>query len=160
MSRAKGHNQLIATPETLVAALVSACQEYTDDIKEQVEEGILKIGEEAVEQVKALSPVYEGTDRVSKTGKHYHTTNKNMKYPKGSYKRSWTYSVDRERGKIKVTVHAKKPHYRLTHLLENGTKYPHGHLNRDGTKRTKAIPHVSIVNNLAQKKVDKLLEEL
>lgn len=154
MSRAKGHNQLIATPEMLVAALVSACQEYTDDIKEQVEEGVLKIGEEAVEQVKALSPVYEGTDRVSKTGKHYHTTNKNMKYSKGSYKRSWTYSVDRERGKIEVTVHAKKPHYRLTHLLENG------HLNRDGTTRTKAIPHVSIVNNLAQKKVDKLLEEL
>lgn len=138
---AKRHNQIIATPEALVASLVSTCQEYTDEVREAVEEGIIKIGEESVEQVKALSPVYQGTE-------------KNRKYPKGSYKRSWKYTVDRERGKIQVTVHAKRPHYRLTHLLENG------HLNRDGTTRSKAIPHISIVNNLAEKKVDKLLEDL
>lgn len=138
---AKGHNQIIATPEALVASLVSTCQEYTDEVREAVEEGIIKIGEEAVEQVKALSPVYQGNE-------------KNRKYSKGAYKRSWTYRVDRERGKINVTVHAKSPHYRLTHLLENG------HLNRDGTTRSKAIPHISIVNNLAEKKVDKLLEDL
>lgn len=138
---AKGHNQLIATPEALVASLVSTCQEYTDEVREAVEEGIIKIGEEAVEQVKVLSPVYQGTE-------------KNRKYPKGSYKQSWKYTVDRERGKINVTVHAKNPHYRLTHLLENG------HLNRDGTTRSKAIPHISIVNAIAEQKVDKLLEGL
>ncbi|WP_173328421.1 HK97 gp10 family phage protein [Ruminococcus flavefaciens] len=136
---AKGHNQLIATPVALVAAMVSACQEYTDEVREAVEEGIIEIGQEAVEQIKVLAPAYEGS-------------NKNT--PKGAYRRSWKYRVDRQRGRIEVTVHAKSPHYRLTHLLENG------HLNRDGTTRSKAIPHVSIVNSLAQKKVDKLLEEL
>lgn len=141
MSRAKGRNQIIAKPENLVAALVSACQEYTDDVKETVKNGIVKIGEEATEEVKTLAPVYEGED-------------KNMKYPKGSYKRSWKYTVDEERGKIQVTVHAKSPHYRLTHLLEKG------HLNRDGTTRSKAIPHISVANADAEKKVDKLLEDL
>ena len=95
--------------------------------------------QEATAEIRAIAPVYEGS-------------NKNTS--KGAYKRSWTYRVDRERGKINVTVHAKSPHYRLTHLLENG------HLNRDGTTRSKAIPHISIVDNLAEKKVDKLLEDL
>lgn len=136
---AKGHNQIVATPEALVAALVSTCEEYTEEIRETVEEGIIDIGQEATAEIRAIAPVYEGS-------------NKNTS--KGAYKRSWTYRVDRERGKINVTVHAKSPHYRLTHLLENG------HLNRDGTTRSKAIPHISIVNNLAEKKVDKLLEDL
>lgn len=136
---AKGHNQIVATPEALVAALVSTYEEYTEEIRETVEEGIIDIGQEATAEIRAIAPVYEGS-------------NKNTS--KGAYKRSWTYRVDRERGKINVTVHAKSPHYRLTHLLENG------HLNRDGTTRSKAIPHISIVNNLAEKKVDKLLEDL
>lgn len=136
---AKGHNQIVASPEALVAALVSTCEEYTEEIKETVEEGIIDIGQEATAEIRAIAPVYEGP-------------NKNTS--KGAYKRSWTYRVDRERGKINVTVYAKNPHYRLTHLLENG------HLNRDGTTRSRAIPHISIVNNLAEKKVDKLLEDL
>ena len=136
---AKGHNQIVATPEALVAALVSTCEEYTDEIKETVEEGIIDIGQEATAEIRAIAPVYEGSNRNTS---------------KGAYRRSWTYRVDRERGKINVTVHAKSPHYRLTHLLENG------HLNRDGTTRSRAIPHISIVNNLAEKKVDKLLEDL
>lgn len=135
----RSHNQIIATPEALVAALVSACEEFTDEIKEELEDGLDKIGAESVAEVKALAPVYEGD-------------NKNT--PKGSYKRSWTYQVDKERGKIEVTVHVKGRNYRLTHLLENG------HLTRNGTTRSKAFPHIGIVNDLAEKKVDKLLEEL
>lgn len=132
-------NEIIATPEALVAALVSTCQAYTDEIRETVENGIIDIGQEATAEIRAIAPVYKGD-------------NKNT--AKGAYKRSWTYRVDQERGKINVTVHAKNPHYRLTHLLENG------HLNRDGTTRSKAIPHISIVNAIAEQKVDKLLEGL
>lgn len=132
-------NEIIATPEALVAALVSTCQAYTDEIRETVVNGIIDIGQEATAEIRAIAPVYEGD-------------NKNT--AKGAYKRSWTYRVGQERGKINVTVHAKDPHYRLTHLLENG------HLNRDGTTRSKAIPHVSIVNAIAEQKVDKLLEGL
>lgn len=136
---AKGHNQIIATPEALVAALVSACEEYTDEVKETVENGVIDIGQEATAEVRALAPVYDGPNKST---------------AKGAYKKSWKYTVDRERGKITVTVHAKSPHHRLTHLLENG------HLNRDGTTRSRAIPHISIANSNAEKKIDKLLEGL
>lgn len=139
----KGHNQIIATPEALVAALVSACEEFTDDVKQELEQGIIKIGEEAVDEVKKLAPVYKGN-------------NKNT--PKGAYRRNWTYRVDKERGEIVVTVHVKGKNSRLTHLLENG------HVLRDGTGRqvgeVKALPHIGIANEHAEKKVDKLLEEL
>lgn len=136
---AKGHNQIVATPEALVAAMVETCQEYTDEVKETVEKGVVEIGQEATAEVKMLAPVYDGD-------------NKNTS--KGAYRKSWTYRVDKERGKINVTVYAKSPHYRLTHLLENG------HLNRDGNTRSRAIPHISIANTNAEKKVDKLLEDL
>ena len=62
--------------------------------------------------------------------------------------------LEKERGEIKVTVHVKGKHYRLTHLLEKG------HLNRDGTTRSKAIPHISIAQEHANKKAEKLLEGL
>lgn len=140
---AKRHNQIIATPEALVASLVSTCQEYTDEVREAVEEGIIEIGEEALQEVIRRSPVYEGKNK-----------DKNMMFRRGSYRKSWKYTVDRERGKILGTVHAKSPHHRLVHLLENG------HVNRDGTTRSRPYPHVAITNENAEKKVDKLLEDL
>ena len=145
----KGHNQIIATPEALAAALVSACEEFTDDVKQELEQGIIKIGEEAVDEVKKLAPVYKGKKqnrRVTRKGESKNRT-------KGTYKRNWTYRVDKERGKIIVTVHVKGGDYRLTHLLE------YGHASKGGG-RAKAIPHISIVNENAEKKVDKLLEEI
>lgn len=129
------------TPGELAAALASACQEYTEDVREKVEAGVEKIGKEAAQEVRQLAPVYEGSD-------------KSLRYPKGSYKKSFTCNVEKARGTITATVYSRSPHYRLTHLLENG------HLNRDGTTRSKAIPHISTANADAEKKVDKLLEEL
>lgn len=126
------------TPEMLANALVSACREYTEDVREKVENGILAIGEETVNEVSSLAPVYEG---------------KNKNTRKGAYKKSWTCKIDKQRGKVNVTVHSKK-HYRLTHLLEKG------HLNRDGTTRSKAIPHISIAEANAEEKVKKLLEDV
>lgn len=132
-------NQIITTPENFVASLVQLCQEYTDEVKEKLENGLVKIGKEAVAEVKSLSPVYKG---------------RNKKIVKGAYRDNWTYRTAKERGSFKVTVHVNGQRYRLTHLLENG------HLNRDGTTRAKAIPHISIANDHAQKKVDKLLEDI
>jgi len=127
------------TPDALTDALVSACSEYTEEVRAFVEEGVEKIGEEALKEVKELAPIYEGD-------------NKNTR--KGAYRRSWTCDISKQRGVINAVVHAKVPHYRLTHLLENG------HLNRDGTTRSKAIPHISIANASAEKKVSTLLEDI
>lgn len=129
----------IITPEELAQTLADYCQGYTDEIKEKVGEGIQEIGEEAQQEVKELSLVYAG---------------ENIGTPKGAYKRNWTHRIDKERGTITVTVHVKGKHYRLTHLLENG------HLNRDGTSRSRAIPHISIANKHAQEKAEKLIKEL
>jgi hypothetical protein len=132
------------TPGELAAALASACQEYTEDVREKVEAGVEKIGKEAAQEVRQLAPVYSGNNKYEGW---------KAKYGPGSYKRGWKYSVERKRGTVKITVHNTK-HYQRTHLLENG------HLNRDGTTRSKAIPHISTANADAEKKVDKLLEDL
>jgi len=129
----------IITPDELAQTLADYCKGYTEEIREKVGEGIKEIGEEAVSEIKELAPVYAG---------------ENTGTPKGAYKRSWTYRIDKERGLIEVTVYVKGKHYRLTHLLENG------HLTRDGTTRSRAIPHISIVNKHAQQKAEKLIKEL
>lgn len=126
------------TPDELAQSLVDYCRGYTDDICTKVGDGIAEIGKEAVDEVKELAPVYAG---------------KNKNTPKGAYRRNWTYVIEKSRGVITVTVHVKGKHYRLTHLLENG------HLNRDGTSRSKAIPHISTAAKSAERKADKLIEE-
>lgn len=127
------------TADDLAKALSEACEEFTDEIKEKIENKINQIAEEAVEEVKTLAPVYHG---------------KSKKISKGRYKKSWKYKIDKERGNLTATVYASGKQYNLTHLLENG------HLNRDGTSRSKAFPHISIANENAVKKAEKMLEDL
>lgn len=129
----------IISPDDLAGVLAEYCREYTDDVVEKVDNGIVNIGEEALQEVKELVPVYKG---------------KNKNTVKGTYRRHFDIKIDRWRGQVKATVYVKGKHYRLTHLLENG------HLNRDGTTRSKEFPHISIANEHAQKKVEKLLEDL
>ncbi len=136
--------------DVLASALVVAAEKYTYDICEAVEQGIDRIAAEAVDEVKKLSPVYEG-DYTPKPGGA-----KLAKFKSGSYKKGWTSTVSKSRGTYRVTVHNKK--YRLVHLLEQG------HALRDGTGRVygevKAYKHIEIAADHAEKKIDKLLEEL
>lgn len=125
------------SPDELVGALTESFLKYTDEIREQIDVGVEKIGAEAVEEVKSLSPVYTG---------------KNKKLKKGKYRKGWKYEVEKNKGTIKVTVHNR--HHKLTHLLENQ------HLNRDGTTFSTPQPHIGIANKHAEEKVDKLIEEL
>ncbi len=139
----------LISPDELAAALAECCRKYTDEIVKKVEDGIESIGMEARQEVKELSPVFDGND-------------KNIS--KGAYRRSRASDIEKERGEITVTVHVKGKHYRLTHLLENG------HLTRLGTGRkyygefgkkySQPVPHISIANEHAQKKAEKLLEDL
>lgn len=129
----------IISPDDLAGVLAEYCREYTEDVVEKVGDGIENIGMEAAREVKELSPVSDGSDKS---------------IPKGAYRRSWTCKIEKERGKLTATVYVKGKHYRLSHLLENG------HLNRDGTTRSREFPHISIANEHAQKKVEKLLEDL
>ena len=127
------------TADDLAKALSDACKEFTDEVKEKVENKINQIAQETVEDVKSLAPVYHG---------------KNKKTSKGRYKRSWKYRTDKERGSINAVVYASGKQYNLTHLLENG------HLNRDGTSRSKAFPHISVADKNMQEKLEKILDDL
>lgn len=70
----------------------------------------------------------------------------------GKYRRGWKVSKEKYRGSFTVTVHNKQ--YSLVHLLENG------HLNRDGTSRARAVPHVAPAQQDAERQVDELLQNL
>lgn len=139
-------NNLIS-PEDLVSAMVEAAETYTNEICEAVEEGIERIADETLKEVKSLSPIYEGNSK---------------KLRKGKYRSGWTTSVDRSKGKIQITVHNKQ--YQLVHLLE------HGHLTRLGTGRkyyndngrkyAQPFSHVAPAEKHAEEKINKLLEEL
>lgn len=133
-------NDLIS-PEDLVSAMVEAAETYTNEICETVEGGIVHIGQEAVKEVKMLSPEYEG---------------ENKKLRKGKYRSGWTYFLERSKGNFRITVHNKQ--YQLVHLLELG------HCLKDGTGRiygnVSAFPHVEIAEKHAEEKINKLLEDL
>lgn len=131
--------------DEFVATISEYAQKYGKEVVDEINDGLERIGREAVQEVKALSPVYAG-DHVRNVKKY------GEKVTSGAYKRRWTFTVDSQRGKITVTVYNRQ--WSLTHLLENG------HLNRDGTTRSRAIPHISIANQHAEEKVDKLLEGL
>lgn len=77
--------------------------------------------------------------------------NKNSPKLTGDYAASWTYGVGKtKRTRHTMVVHAAKPEYRLTHLLEKG------HQRRDGG-RTEAVVHIAPVEEAAVERLEKEL---
>ena len=101
---------------------------YSDEVVDAVEEALLKVGKEAADELKSGIGGFK-----NRTGK---------------YRRSWTVTQEKHRTYTETTVHAKAPHYRLTHLLE------FGHATASGG-RTKAFPHISTVNEHAVEEAEK-----
>ena len=131
----------IITPDEFAEALAEATRNMTEEVVEELENGLVDIANNAVEELKRLSPVYKGSSK---------------KLKKGDYRKKWKCLVEKERGVTRVTIYNQKGG--LTHLLE------HGHVVRNGTKRivgnAPAIPHISIAEEHAEKKIDKLMEGL
>jgi hypothetical protein len=99
--------------DQLAAEIAKGLAEYSQDVVEKVNVSSEKIGKEAVKQLRQTSP--------KKTGK---------------YAKSWTMTTEKAIGQPDLrTIHAKAPHYRLTHLLE------HGHAKRGGG-RVEGKPHI------------------
>lgn len=59
-----------------------------------------------------------------------------------TYSKSWTVKKEIGKNFVHITVHATKPHWRLTHLLENG------HATRDGGN-TRKFPHIKPAEDFA-----------
>ena len=98
------------------AAIAGALVDYGDEIKQGLAQDVESTGKECLKLVKEYSPRRKG-----KRG--------------GGYRKGWRVKkfVD-SRNRVSMTIY-NKPHYRLTHLLEDG------HLNRDGS-RTEGKPHI------------------
>lgn len=69
--------------------------------------------------------------------------------PTGEYAQSWSYGRNTTKGKsyMDMVVYSKKPHYRVTHLLE------HGHLAVDGSF-VSASPHIKAAEKKAGERLD------
>ena len=99
--------------DQLAAEIAKELSKFSQEVVEKVNISSEKIGKEAVKQLRQTSP--------KKTGK---------------YAKSWTMSTEKEIGQPhKRIIHAKAPHYRLTHLLE------HGHA-KVGGGRVEGKPHI------------------
>ena len=51
------------SPDELVGALTSAFSKYSSEIRDKIDSRVEEIGNEAVEEVKSLSPVYAGKNK-------------------------------------------------------------------------------------------------
>lgn len=77
--------------------------------------------------------------------------NKNSPKLTGDYASSWTYGEgETKRTRHTMIVHAEKPEYALTHLLEKG------HQKRNGG-RTEAVVHIAPVEEEAADRLEKEL---
>lgn len=72
----------------------------------------------------------------------------------GNYIKAFRVNVEKGKHRHKGTWYVDAPHYRLTHLLE------YGHLTRDGTTRTKSIKHIEYGQEIAEKLLEKRVNEI
>lgn len=119
-------------PDELQKAILDTLESYVDDIEEDVRDVTDSIAKEAVKEIKQTSPRGDS----------------NRKNP---YWKGWRRQTGKlNKGRYITKIH-NKTNYQLTHLLE------FGHVTRDGTKRTKAQPHIRPLEEKYSKEYEKKL---
>lgn len=124
-------------PNNISKDLLAIMQQYTDDIRTQINEIVDDVGHEATAMLKGKAPKR-----------------------KGKYRRSLTMELSQKNGKSSFTVYAKAPHYRLTHLLESGHKTRLKTGKYGNKSRTKSEQHFEPVQDWANKEAMRRIEEV
>lgn len=123
----------------LTIELRRSLEKYAGDVAEKVDAVVERTSREALQRVKAASPVRTG-----------------------SYRKAWRIKVDRKSGRIEATIY-NAGKMQLTHLLE------HGHKTRLTTgkhgSKAYAAPHTHIapvqewLNAEAEKEIEEVLRK-
>ena len=116
--------------DKLASEIAKELSTYSQEVVQKVNVSSERVGKTAVKQLKQTSP------------KRY-----------GDYAKSWTMKTEPEVGQPHTRIiHAKAPHYRLTHLLE------HGHAKRGGG-RVEGRPHIRPAEEMVIKEFVAEVEE-
>lgn len=123
-------------PEQLPTALSTILLEWADNQEKIFFEAIDEAGEACIKKIE--EGLWQG-----------HGVNT------GNYRKSFRLASEQpEKHHKYVTWYAEAPHYRLTHLLENG------HLTRDGMRRTKPVKHIKYGRQIAEQVLEERLAGL
>ena len=116
--------------ENLDSEISKMLRMYVGDLAEEVKKITEEVSKKMLEEIRAAAP--------KRTGRYKRAmalaTLEEMMF---SYKKLW---------------YVKKPHYRLTHLLE------YGHVKRGGKGRVRAYPHIGKAANKAKEEYIKRIE--
>ena len=117
--------------DSLLVNINKVLAQYTSDVNMTIQSVVDTTARDAAQKLRATSPRAPGG---------------------GDYAKSW--AVKKERGR--AVVYSRAPHYRLTHLLENGHD-----IVRNGKKIGHVDPqvHIKPVEEWTQEEIQKRLEE-
>ena len=117
--------------DNLSKEIMKQLTSYKEDIDEEVSSLSNKYVKKACSELKSISPKSKEKVQLKK----YANGTREYQFP-GSYAESWSTKQKEKTQNRYSRVAYNKNYYRLTHLLE------FGHINRDGTTRSKKIPHI------------------
>ena len=117
----------------LAAAIERELKNYSDEVSEKIGEVVETVANEVNDEIKQHVTFRQPTGKYVKAFR-IKKVNTGSKY---NHSRIW---------------HVQSPHYRLTHLLENG------HALRGGG-RTRAFPHIIYGEQLAERRMQELTEQ-
>jgi len=117
----------------LAAAIGQELQAYSDSVSEKISEAVELVAKEVNDEIKQHVTFRE------RTGKYVKAFRIKKVYTGSKYNHSRIW-------------HVQSPHYRLTHLLENG------HALRNGG-RARAFPHIIYGEQLAERRMQELTEQ-
>lgn len=118
--------------------LIRLMTQYRLEVQSDIEEIIRDVAHQAVVMLHSTAP-------VGRTKR---------------YAKSFDVHVESKAGKVRFTAYSKSPHYRLTHLLEQGHKTTFKTGKYGGKKNTTGKQHFAQVQDWADKEAMRRIEEV